>query len=340
MNKEVKMNRKRLMPSPLFVSFPRKRESMSSVIPAPAGIQVLLLLVFLTGFVFAQTQPAGAVSAVDLMVSTSGARAQALGQAGVALSQGVFAPFWNPAALELAKIGDHTGVQVGSHYAKLYGEVDRFTLAAGIPWNNFSFDLNYVSESVGDIPLTSEDADGRPVLEGSFSDTKTVLAGTVSSTVINDNFRVGGTVKMVKHALYLQSVSSFGFDLGATYQFTDQITLGAAVRNLLQPKLKWASGYTDTFARRLDAGGAYNFAIAEKPVTVAAQIGYEQGSGTDYGLGVEFSLVNWLPIRLGLDKQSLTGGLGLTFGQFVLDYAYRGNSDLGASHQVSLEVRF
>ena len=303
-------------------------------------IPVGLVIGLFSLMILSAGQPAGAVSAVDLMVSTSGARAQALGQAGVALDQGVFAPFWNPAALVLTKGDDKMGVQVGSHYAKLYGEVDRFTLAAGLPWGNFAFDLNYVSESVGDIPLTSTDLNGRPVLEGSFSDNKTVLAGTASTTVFNDNFRVGGTVKMVKHALYQQSVSGYGLDLGATYKFTDQITVGAAVRNLLQPKFNWTSGYTDTFARRLDAGGAYNFAMAEKPVTVAAQIGYEQGSGTDYGLGVEFSLVNWLPIRLGLDKQSLTAGLGLTFGQFILDYAYHGNSDLGASHQVSLEVKF
>lgn len=300
---------------------------------------------------------ASAVNPVDLMSATAGAQAQALGQAGVALDQGVFAPFWNPAALDLAQKTDAEtgmgaagnvaaakpagmGLRVGSHYAKLYGDVDRFVLAAGLPWNNISFDLCYASESVGDIPLTDTDANGRPILEGSFSDNQTVLAGTASAALINDDLRVGGTVKMVKHALYQQSVSGYGLDLGATYRISDQILLGAAVSNVLQPKYNWSSGYTESLARRLMAGGSYSFSVADKPVMVAGQVGYEQGSGADYGLGVEFSPAAWLPLRLGLDKQSLTAGLGLAIGQFILDYAYRGHSDLGASHQVSLEIKF
>lgn len=316
-------------------------------------IAIGLVIGLFSLMILAVGQPAGAVSAVDLMSATSGARAQALGQAGVALDQGVFAPFWNPAALDLVPPAmvtlDEVGLaqpkpglnfRVGSHYAKLYGEVDRFVLAAGIPWGNFSFDLAYASEAVGDIPLVGEDLNGRPVLEGSFSDNQTVLAGTASSTVFNDRFRVGGTVKMVKHSLYQQSVSGFGLDLGAVYEFNEFITFGAVARNLLQPKYTWSSGYSEALARKLEAGCASRLVIAGRPVNILAQLGYEQGSGLDYGLGGEVFLVDWLPVRLGLDKQSLTAGLGLAIGQFCLDYAYRGNADLGAAHQVALEVKF
>ena len=326
----------------------------SSVIPAKAGIHAsFLFLLSLLFLALTLACPVSAVAPLDLLAASAGARAQALGQAGVALDQGVFAPFWNPAALDLTPPAtvalDEVGLaqpkpglnfRVGSHYAKLYGEVDRFVLAAGLPWGNFSFDLIYASEAVGDIPLVSEDLNGRPVLEGSFSDNQTVLAGTVSSTVINEKFRVGGTVKMAKHSLYQQSVTGFGLDLGAAYEFNEFITFGAAVRNVLPPKYSWSSGYGESFARKIEAGCASRLVLAGRPVNLLAQLGYEQGSGMDYGLGGEVFLVDWLPVRLGLDKQSLTAGLGLAIGQFGLDYAYRGNADLGAAHQVSLEVKF
>lgn len=297
--------------------------------------------------------PARAVVPLDLMSSSAGARAQALGEAGVALEQGIFAPFWNPAALDLVPASPAPDLvtldsaaakefdfSLGSHYSKLYGEVDRFVLGVGLPFKGFSLALHYASETVGGIPLVSEDADGRPVLEGSFADSQTALAGTGALALLDGKLRLGCTLKLVQHGLYQQSSSGFGLDAGAIYKLNDKLNIGAVARNVLQPKMRWSSGHTDTFARKLLAGVSSCFDLGQQSFLALAQVGYEQGTGTLFGVGLEASLIQWLALRLGLDKQSLTAGLGFTFGQFGLDYAYRGHADLGASHQISLTVEF
>lgn len=298
---------------------------------------IVKIFVGVSAAAFVFVNAAGASdSVIDLMAGGTGAAAMGMGGAAVATMQGVFAPAWNPAGLAALP-----APAIGSQYASMFGDVNRYGLNFAMPLMGGAIGLGYLNESVTGIPLTHNDENGRPVYEGAFSDVKEAMALSYAHQFLAEGLFLGANAKFAKNTLYNQSVSGIGLDAGLIFRPAPQgFSLGLMARNILAPKFSWASGYQDTMARKLAAGAAWQGPVLGNDALISAEAEMMKGEPVAMRLGAQYTLWQQLPIRLGLNQGVFTAGLGLKFGQIVMDYAYTAHNDLGPSHQASLTVIF
>lgn len=275
-------------------------------------------------------------SVIDLLAGGAGAAAMGLGGAAVATSQGVFASSWNPAGLSgLAKM------TAGSQYTSPFGDVSRYGLNFALPLMGGTAAVVYINESVAGIPLTHSDANGRPVYEGAFSDVKEAIALSYAHQFMFDGLFLGANAKFLKNTLYNQSAAGMGLDAGLIYQpGPTGFSLGLMARNILAPKFSWSSGYQDTMSRKLSAGLAWQDKLFGNDLLLSTEAEFLKGEPIGWHLGGQYTLWQQLPVRVGINQGVLTAGLGIRFGQIMLDYAYSAHNDLGSSHQASMMINF
>lgn len=277
--------------------------------------------------------------AVDLLAWNLGARPMGLGSSFTAVPGAVESINWNPAGLAfMSKAGLISG------YASSFGEVSHYYLGGAVPvWSGvLGGCVTYAGLS--SLPLTSVGPDGRPLIEGYYSDTQLLLGLSYSQEVLLKGLSVGGTVKGYQHKIYQSSTKGFGLDLGVLYDLSQSgllpqtlpVTVALTAKNVLQPKLNWPTGWTDTPGRRLILGAAYQGKILDNNFLVSVDANVLGGSKKTFGLGVEYCLIPMLPIRLGYGNDQLGAGVGLRFSDWGIDMGYQNNPDLGGKVQISL----
>lgn len=199
---------------------------------------------------------------------------------------------------------------------------------------------------------------------------------------ISERFSLGATVKYAYYSLKAQlepsmipsgynfnlsrldkergvdlgsSGHSVTFDFGATLRIVDQLRLGVVGQNL------WPQGHE--LPIRLGLGLAYragerlllagdaviNFSGSEDCVTVELDRCTEttRRTTTRLGLGMEYSILSRVPLRLGYSydntqgSQAVTGGIGYINQSpaFALDFAFRQRVDAGAETVLLLGFR-
>lgn len=294
-------------------------------------LAALLIMVLVSG------TSALAAEVLDLWAGSIGTAPLGMGAAAVADYQGVFAPAWNPAGLAAM-----SGVGLGSQYSSLFGEVSRFGFAYGMPFLGGGLGIGYVNESLAGIPLTEIDpATGRPVLKGTFSENTQAAGLSYARTVFFNGLSAGGTARFLNKNLYDQKASCYSLDAGMIYDFNgSDFQFGLVARNILRSALRWNSGNEEYLSRSIAAGLGYKGLIWQSPVKLEADTDIIKSGGRQWRLGGEVWLAEMLALRIGSDGGNFTSGVGIKTGNFIIDYAYAGQADLGAIHQVSLEVKF
>ncbi len=254
-----------------------------------------------------------------------GARPMGMGGASVATSDDGTALFWNPAGL----------TQVTGH---------RFSVSH-LEWLS---DVTYQYAGYA-APFGDRAALGLAVEQGSLkwdnTGEGTFDAGDFSGAVgyarrLRPNLGVGAGLKYLSSKLGDDSASTYAIDLGAVYRMSENVTLGAAVRNM-------GSGLSfraesDPLPTTLVVGGAYVW----KDVTVALDVEKQNDLSACTRFGVEYVPVRYLALRGGYVSGEdsalgdLTGGFGVKWeDSWALDYAYR-SSEFGGTHQVALSAGF
>ncbi len=154
---------------------------------------------------------------------------------------------------------------------------------------------------------------------------------------IANNFFIG--LSSAYHNISIKNYGSKGvlvFSLGAITKLTDQIGLGFAVSNVTRSTITNESNDIPTV---FWLGSDLKFV---KDIVFCAAVKKEIGFNPSIRLGTEYSLLDFLKLRIGTSNEPNTysGGIGIIY-QFVqVDYAFSSHPDLGFTHQFGLIIRF
>ncbi|MCS7201757.1 MAG: hypothetical protein NZ841_03165 [Dictyoglomus sp.] len=257
---------------------------------------------------------------------TLNARAGALGEAYVALSDDWGSLYYNPAGLSLVnkRIVGFTHLTLPESWTNVEFiggvlPIGNITLGIGASLKNIS--------NTGELLF--------PFSENSFQ-------VSLGAKVI-PNLSLGITGNLYMSTLDTESAQGFGLDLGAIYEVNPNLRLGLALYNPLS-FLQWSTGTVENIERRDIVLGSFlslnlgiplkilfDFSLLEKPNFL-----------NRIHLGIETNPLSMLAIRAGYNgaKEGITLGFGLSFSSFYLDYALLYTKALSNQHIISLSGSF
>jgi hypothetical protein len=285
-----------------------------------------------------QTNFSAASQAAPWLTLSSNARSSALGDASVALADGVNGAGFNPAGLSQLQ-GQEAAFQHRSyildtsieHVAYGLDIAPFFGLAASVDYINFG-SVDKFSLDPSTNQLTSN---------GSFN--PSAYHVDLGAGYALGSLSLGATAKFISESLDgSTAATAAAADLGALWRSPMGLNLGLALLNL-GSQLEGAdlplSGRAGA-AWKLDLGGD------SQVLTLAADVNvpWADDSASTFGGGVEYS-ISLYALRAGYKvvgnggAAGLTLGAGLRFKAFQIDYAYSAIGELGNSNQLSALVR-
>lgn len=166
----------------------------------------------------------GTTGADQLLVPV-GARGIATGEAFLSNITGLEALFYNPAGFA------HTnGSEAMFSYMSYIADINVSYFAIGTNLGDLgSFAFSIKTFDIGDIPVTTFDA---PDGDGSTYSPGFLTAGLSYAKVITDRVSVGVNAKVISETILDANATGFAVDFGVQYRFNNNLTLGAAVKNI------------------------------------------------------------------------------------------------------------
>lgn len=134
-------------------------------------------------------------------------------------------------------------------------------------------------------------------------------------------FSLGLSIKMVRYNMLDLVGDGVGVDLGLLYQVTDDITLGAQIRDI-------ASGYNwdtsdifgdtegQSYKEQFPLKGLVGLAWQHKNFIITGDLEYSDSEIFKYHAGMEYSYQKIAALRAGLNNNSPTFGAGLKYNVF------------------------
>jgi hypothetical protein len=270
-----------------------------------------------------------------------GARPAGMGNSFVAVADDVNCTYWNPAGL-----GTLRRKEITLMYSPLYaisaismldkpGMSQQFlSYAHPIP-DYGTAGINIIRLNLGDILWTGPDAG----IRGSLSVRQTVLT-ICHGRQFTPTVTFGAGIKGVLFELGDEVNSSWTVDLGGLIDLGDRSTLGFCLRNINEASTAASGGeknaiLTSAISAGLDYRASSNLRIVSSLTNRNLQ------------LGIEYWEADILALRFGLQEDPfnpkqipiLSGGIGVEYSLWQLDYAYIFHRDLSDVHYVSLTMR-
>lgn len=262
---------------------------------------------------------------------TPGERAQAMGNAFVAVANDTNAIFWNPAGMALIK-----DRQAQISHTDLYG--------LGIDYNYVAYAQNlygvaWAHIDTGSFLMGSEYTGGG----GDFSQDMYLVA---FGRQMDPQTYIGASLKW--HQMKYSSPSSavddwldevggmaggensdgFSIDVGALYLVDEATTIGATVRDLFG-KFKTKNSTRTVSGDSLDPDMSVGFSRkAAKDSLYSIQIS-SVGKESTVHLGFEKAIQPEFVLRAGLDDEIVTAGFGFRRNEWELNYSYKNKPALG-----------
>lgn len=319
----------------------------------------LLSLLYITLF-SAQAMAQAEAGAQSLMIPP-GARANALGESYVAISDDATAPWWNPAGLAFIE-----GNQITLMHSQLVPD-----LADDVYYEFLGYTGNF--EGLGTIGLSliyltygkSVAVDETGEIKGDFSSwelTPQVSYGFKVPRILGGDLGLGLGFKFIHVELAPKdftldgvdgSGSSFAVDFGGLLRFENAgLNMGLAVTNLGPDIAYIDEEQADPLPRSLRAGLAYYLVRDETSQLMLTgdfnQVLVTFDRSPIYGGGVEYQYLNLVGLRVGYiydddgNIKDPTFGLGFNIGQrFYLDYGnIPQDKELARVNRFSVGVRF
>ena len=281
---------------------------------------------------------AGKSGLAFLKLGVSG-RGLAMGDAMSAIASGAAATYYNPAGV-LATTGTKTDQLMFMHKEWIQGTSVEF-LGANVLLNDenaMGFSVN--STTISDIEIRTRP--GTP--EGTFT-ARNFSVGASYAHAFSEDLRIGVTGKLLYQKILIDESSGYGIDIGAQYKTSfENLSVGATVANL--GSMGGLRSGTITLPTLLRIGPAYSIQLESitSKLTGATDLLYIFPEHKSYlNAGGELFFNNIIAARLGYqfgsEGRGFGGGLGISYGIFLIDYAYTHlNTDLGNSHTVSLAL--
>lgn len=259
------------------------------------------------------------------------ARFTAMGGAGVAVANDVWAPYYNPAGLAVLK----TPV-LGTSYLRLFNVtfLRNFFGAAAYPlpgrYGTVGLSVQYFGVNYKGNNLSGEY-------------TLALSHGFDLLRDIHSSLSFGYSLKAYHWNLGeslewgdLGSATTMGVDVGLLASIYGRTYLGVYFLNLNSPQL--GSGTRHDLPKRVVVGVAYQ---PYDGVTTSLDLNRAIGVGEmQLWGGAEFEVIKYLRLRFGgtTNPNRLSAGVGIRYAQFNLDYALLTHSELGETHQLGFSV--
>lgn len=262
-----------------------------------------------------------------------GARYTAMGGAGAAVANDVWAAYYNPAGLSRVQ-----SPVVGTSYLRLFNVsfLRNFFGAAAYPlpekYGSVSVSFQYFGVNYQGTNISGEY-------------TLALSHGFYLLRDIHSSLAFGYSLKIYNWSLGeslefgdLGSASTFGLDVGLLASVYSRTYLGVYLLNVNNPQIGAFTKHD--LPQRVVVGLAYQ---PYDGVTTSLDLNRTIGVG-DMQLwgGAEFNVFRNLSLRFGgtTNPNRMSAGVGLHFAQFRLDYALLTHSELGETHQMGFAVEF
>jgi len=274
-----------------------------------------------------------------------GARAASLGGAYVSLSQDASALYWNPAGLTLL---DSHRVTLG--YVNYILDIQSGFLGYVLPPRGdlrLGVALNYFS--YGEFQETTIE---NPSGDGLGTFGAMDMALSVSGAYpLEQGLSVGASAKIIYSKIEEYSSDAYALDLGALYPLSNGRTrIGACVQNLGFQRSGYFTDHTDGLAPVFRLGASHQ--LQGLPLLLSVDLFKPTDHHLNVGLGGEFLPIEDVSLRIGwsslgqdqkvgtdLDNLAgFSGGLGIGWQRYHLDYAYSSQAELGDVHRATISL--
>jgi outer membrane protein OmpA-like peptidoglycan-associated protein len=289
----------------------------------------------------------GTTAATFLKIGV-GARAVAMGEAYVAISDDVSAVNWNPSGLAQLKYPEVTAMHV-FWFEDIF--FDHIAWALPLPVGVAGVSLVYLNggsllrSDPGDTP---DDPD-----RGSFSAADIGFTGGYGFA-FNESMFLGANIVLFSETIDSQSSLGWAMDLGFMYKLPwEGLTLGAVLQNL-GPATRVAEEY---FRLPINFKVGLSYYLRSD---ILLSLDYNQllEQEGEIALGVEYRFEEIIAIRAGYSYQGkidnadlysgfgtnavsgISAGMGVYYENFRLDYAFVPYGFLGSAHRIALTYSF
>jgi hypothetical protein len=330
---------------------------------------ILFIGLFFCNSVFSQLIPnlggqRVGISALQFLKIGVGARATALGESFVAISNDASALFWNPAGLV-----NTDGNQVFLSHTSYVADISHDFV--GVSYHLTSADIvgfSIISLSTNDMPVTDET---NPHGNGRMFKYGDLALGLTYARQMTNQFSFGATVKYVDETLDIVKMRTVLVDLG-TYYYTGlgSIRFAVVVSNFggdVSP-----TGTVTLYSKQevknfqsFSPPTLFKFGVAFEPyqtetqkITTSIQLNHPNDNVENIRLGAEYVWNDMFALRLGIKRtigekifgkdgtseEDLNLGAGvkvpLSFSKINVDYSYANLNRLGGVHRISLQFTF
>lgn len=270
----------------------------------------------------------------------AGNRALGLGGAYAAVADDASAALWNPAGLAGLT---RPRIEFSSTNLIGMGFSERYLSLAYPHWRHGNSSLTLRTFGVDGI----EHRDDRNLLLGDDLEDQEFEIILAHARTLRPGLSVGGGVKLQRQSLAGYAGGGVGLDVGVLAAplvlrgdrgpGSAAWTLGLAVRNLIEPKIRLdAESVPDPRALRL--GTAYRRPLGRELAGLAA-LDLEQTAGMDprLHLGAEIDYRGQAALRLGLLDGAITAGFGVRWRDVAVDFAFEDHA-LGSVKRIGLSL--
>jgi len=294
-------------------------------------LSTFLILVLATGLWAKGAGTSGGI----ILEQPVGARACGMAEAYTAVGGEIGALHYNPAGL--ISLGSR---EVSFTYQRGLADDTFMTLLYGQPTPVGVFGGAFSYYTVGDIDLI--DLDGNEWTAKAEQDF-VVTAGFARRFL--DNLPLGMNLKIISSKLVeAESGTAFAVDLGGLYHPpVEGLDIGLAIRNL-GTKLKFLDE-SDSLPLTISVGSAYQRSLGNQKILMSVDFPvrvYDQKITP--ALGFEFDWREMIQGRIGyrfnVDDIGLALGMGFSYQNYLINYAFGLANRLENAHRVSLAVRF
>ena len=331
----------------------------------------ILTFGFLTSIYAGDVSRKGTNGAEQLLIPV-GARGIATGGSFLSTLTGLESIYYNPAGLDITP-----QTEAMFSYMSYIADINVSYFAVGTNLGDFgSIALSFKTLDVGDIPVTTNEF---PDGTGSTYSPGFITAGLTYSKVITDRISIGTNFKLISETIGNTSATGFAIDAGVQYRFSEQLSLGATVKNIgsnmrytgqslrqraniegSQPGSP--TGAFEIIAEPFQIPSYFDLSLAyaldfneQNNLTLASTFTANNDLEDQMHFGLEYGFMNNFFVRGGYSFQTenidqsiygLTFGAGLEYQLenslgFVFDYAFRDVNDFPtANHIFTIKLNF
>jgi len=276
----------------------------------------------------------GGSTGLAFLKFAAGSRASAMGEAFTAVADDAYATAWNPAGLNRM-----TTSQMVFTHTEWLADIRHEFIAFAFPAFGGGLGFSLITTNVGGIERRTT-ASESPLGDVDAND---VALGISFAKRITPALEGGVTLKYLYEKIFVESSSGYAVDLGVNYRTEGApFSVGLVVQNL--GSMNELSAESIKLPTTVRVGVQYLLMTEpERTLRVAVDVVKTTDTDVHANVGAEFLFKQNIFLRAGyqsgFDHKSFSGGLGLIFHRYQLDYGFTPfDANFGDTHRFSLAL--